>query len=647
MSKILKDLNLDLDFYKNFYDDIHDLSSKNLIYHYLKYGRKQNRFINISDFYKKYPEFKIKNYKQNNNNLNFKNDIKYLAHYHFNLIKKSNNNQSTNNQSTNNQSTNNQPTNNQSTNNQPTNNQSTNLKFFELYPDFNLAFYKLHSDLNFSKDIDYFNHYHNYGKIENRIINLKSFNKLYPNFDIEFYKLHNDLIFKNDIEYFNHYHNYGRNELRLINKEFFYKLYPDFDLNYYKKFNNNLNFNNNINYLNHYYTYSNNHNNQYFKNDIDFTDTNFDKKLDNILMDKIYNHEYIRKIKTHSELINYYQKYQKKFFIYNEKSFYEIYSDFDLQFYKNKYFINTDKSDFDIMLYYHLHGKFNGDLINNKIKIIIYTAPFSNKCGGIVVLHYIAKLINEYNPNKYYAKLFILNNLRYNNIFCNNFASIDEVNDNTVVIYPEIVSGNPLNCKNVVRWILLALGIEMPIDHYKNWAKSDLIYHWEAKDPTLNKLTCHYINPIFYNNNYDRSTTCYLIKKGRLIHSNINYFHLNDSIDIENLSIEEISNIFNKSKYFYSYDPKSMYMIYALICGCVPIIYPLENITKEEYFKTTIFYKNGVIYNKGIAYGNSSEEITYAENTLIDGIIEIKLIFQDEINTVYNFLNNAKTIFFI
>ena len=488
-------------------------------------------------------------------------------------------------------------------------------------------------------------HYHNYGKNEDRIINLESFYQKNPIFNLDFYKKFNtDLKFKNDINYFNHYYTCGKNESRIINKEFFYESYPNFNLDYYKKFNTDLDYNDDIYYLNHYHTCGKNENIKYFNYDIDFTNEYFKEKLKFNLRDKIYNQSYIRKISTYNELLKYNQKDTKKFFIYNKESFFDFYSDFDLKFYKKKYFAYSNKSDFDIMLHYHLYGKINGDIINNKIKIIIYTSPYDNKCGGIVVLHYIAKIINEYNPSKYYAKLFIFNNLRYKNIFCNNFASIDEINDNTVVIYPEIITGNPLNCKNVVRWILLALGIEMPIDHHKNWGETDLIYYWEPEDFTLNKLTCHYINPIFFNNNYNRTKTCYIVKKGKMIHSNINYYHDKKSVNIENMNLAEISNIFNQSKYFYSYDPKTMYIIYALICGCIPIIYPLKDVSKEEYFKTTILYKNGIIYNKGIAYGNSEEELIYAENTLNEGINELNLIFKDEKKTVYNFLNNLNNI---
>ena len=234
--------NIDLFFYKNFYNDLNKFNDKQLIYHYRHNGIRENRFCNLADFYKKYPNFNVTEYKKNSN-LNFTNDVFYLSHYHFNSSNNEYNNEY------NNESINNEFINNQSINNQYINKQ----KFYELYPDFNLEFYKLHSDLIFNKDIDYFNHYHTYGKIEDRIINIESFNKLHPNFNLEFYKLHDDLNFNSDIEYFNHYHNYGKNESRIINKESFYKKYPDFNLESYKNNNFNLLLNTDIEYVKYYY----------------------------------------------------------------------------------------------------------------------------------------------------------------------------------------------------------------------------------------------------------------------------------------------------------------------------------------------------------------------------------------------------------
>ena len=70
----------------------------------------------------------------------------------------------------------------------------------------------------------------------------------------------------------------------------------------------------------------------------------------------------------------------------------------------------------------------------------------------------------------------------------------------------------------------------------------------------------------------NRNKTCYLIKKGRLIHENINYIHPPNSICIDDLSLKEKFEIFNQCQYFYTYDLNTAYVIFAAACGCIPII---------------------------------------------------------------------------
>ena len=118
---------------------------------------------------------------------------------------------------------------------------------------------------------------------------------------------------------------------------------------------------------------------------------------------------------------------------------------------------------------------------------------FDINCGGIVVIHNFVKLINQLNNPNIYAKLFIFNNTKYKNIFCNDFENIYDVNDNTIVIYPEIVSGNPLNAKNIIRWILLDLGIDMPLNHYENWGNKDAFIKYIKKN-NLHKGTERTLN---------------------------------------------------------------------------------------------------------------------------------------------------------
>jgi hypothetical protein len=238
------------------------------------------------------------------------------------------------------------------------------------------------------------------------------------------------------------------------------------------------------------------------------------------------------------------------------------------------------------------------------------------------------------------------NNIRYNNPFCNDFARIDEINDNTVVIYPEIVSGNPLNAKNVVRWILLDLGTEMPLDHYKKWGLNDLVYYWESKENSnnLKQLNCQFLNPIFKNtNSSERIKTCYLVKKGRLIHKNINYIHPQDSTCIDGLSLKEINDIFNECKYFYSYDANTAHVIHAAVCGCIPIVYPIDGVSEEEYFKSRMYNYKNTVYNKGILYSYDLDKINYIlENKLNENNEEYyKNLFNlYQINTISSFLED-------
>jgi hypothetical protein len=482
------------------------------------------------------------------------------------------------------------------------------------------------------------NHFNNYGKNENRIYNETIFYKKYPDFDYNLYgAINKDLSHYSKFDLQKHFHLHGHNEKRIYSKKKFYECYPNFLLE-----NNNL-FKNDIS---EYELLVNYHNYGNFNNYFDFEINNY---YDNSHLSKysseILSHTYMRSIKNINELLDYQTKNNKKIIINNKELFYKYYSDFDLDYYKNKYLNNKNISTIEIISYYHNIGKNLRHTKNNKLKIVIYTPIFDITCGGVVVMHNLVKLINElHNPN-IYAKLFIINGIRYKNIFCNDFATIEDIDDNTLVIYPEIVSGNPLNAKNVLRWILLDLGIDMPLNHYENWGNKDLIYFWETKDTTNNyfkQLSCPWLNNIFYNKGLkfeERYKTCYLIKKGLLIHKNINYYHnKNTSLCLDNIkSLKEKSDIFNECKYFYCYDPNSMYVIYALLCGCIPVIYPLEGVSKTEYMKNRICNCNNELIDIGFAYGNSENEINNSiQKNKNSGLL---------INKIFDFYKNNVSIF--
>ena len=578
---------LNYDLCRMFYPDIASYSNEIIDYHYANFGKKEEIISCEEDFFRKYPHFDFEFYKNSYDDLKSLTKTQLMKHYHFTGHLEGRKTHETS-------------------------------KFnYELYK----MFYSDIKERNFSNELIDF-HYASFGKKEGRLCCEDDFFKKYPDFDISFYSNnYHDVNTLNKYELMAHYYLHGQYEFRLIKElppnfeDDFYNTYPDFDINYYKEFNSELANRKKLDLLFHYQTIGYKSNDVYFNYDFIVNDDYTLPHVSDYLKYLIYSQYDFRTIDTNEKLIEYRNKFEKKFYIYNKKSFYDYYDDFDFDFYKNKYFLNNDCEEKEILLYYHTTGKYKKDIINKKIKIIMYTLPLNIKCGGLLVMHYFLFLINKFYSDKFIGKLFMHNNIKYKNKFCNNFAKIDEVENNTIVIYPEIISGNPLNAKNVVRWILLELGIEMPLDHYKKWNTSDLIYHWEKIDK---QLTCPFFNNIFKNNNLqNRTKTCFLVKKGHLIHKNLYQIHPSNSICIDNLSLEEINLIFNECKYFYSYDPNTAYIIYAAVCGCIPIICEIEGVSEENYFKEKIYTLENKIYNKGIVYGiNIDKIINILENRL-------------------------------
>lgn len=133
--------------------------------------------------------------------------------------------------------------------------------------------------------------------------------------------------------------------------------------------------------------------------------------------------------------------------------------------------------------------------------------------------------------------------------------------------------------------------------------------------------------------------TCYIIKKGRLIHDNIKFYHDNNSIFIDgNMSLEEKCKIFNECKYFYCYDPNTMYVIYSALCGCIPIVYPIKNMSKQNLIENRIYNCGGELIDIGFAYGNSKKEIDQA-------IEKNKTIAEKNIKRIFNYYSNNVNIF--
>lgn len=184
-----------------------------------------------------------------------------------------------------------------------------------------------------------------------------------------------------------------------------------------------------------------------------------------------------------------------------------------------------------------------------------------------------------------------------------------KVDKNHIVIYPELVDDNPLEATNIVRWFLHKPGFHTGRVKY---GKNELYFYYQKSfdDEKLNPhkdnlLRLTYVrSDIFYNWNLtQRKGSCYAVRKGKgkpIQHD------LNNSILIDNLSLKKIAEVFNKTKIFYSYDTKTSYSRYAVMCGCKSVVIPDEGLSAEEWQP-----EEPMRY--GIAYG--IDDMEYAEKT--------------------------------
>ena len=276
-----------------------------------------------------------------------------------------------------------------------------------------------------------------------------------------------------------------------------------------------------------------------------------------------------------------------------------------------------------------------------KKPFIIYTYDYSPGIGGVKVMHKLCDILNNTGHEAYLMPIFPRDEFyvysNYNTPIVTQ-ELLDDI-DNCIVIYPEGIKYNPLNAKNVVRWIL---GPSRQEDA-ETYSKSDLVYwymdyyHTEYLGQKENKLfISEFHDDIFTNYNWDREESCYTFRKSnptQLIHPPNSAF-----ISFEAAGdLVALAELFNKTQKFYSYDTYTFLSVQAAMCGCISIVVPDPKVSKEQWLSGSRLFKYG------IAYGE--DDIPRAIETLPLLLEEIKLVKQDMESEVIEFTNHCNNIF--
>jgi hypothetical protein len=302
-----------------------------------------------------------------------------------------------------------------------------------------------------------------------------------------------------------------------------------------------------------------------------------------------------------------------------------------------------------------------------KKNILIYThmPEFSFIDGGTVVQYLLGKILNEYGQN---VKMYPSSGIKTKNSIFSDFYNYDfPIDDNCVVIYSEGTLGNPLNAKNVVRWMLSKLGQNVPYSCLDTWNKNELVYYFNSETKIKNNpdkignifklMNVIFIHPQASNNNLKpRNGTCFTIRKAIKTHGKMPIkVHNNNALEITcDCSQIECIKIFNNHKYFISYDSITFLSILSALCGCISIVIKVDGLSKQDWLNTMpvadYLKESGETMLYGIAYG--ADEVQNATKTLHMATQQWKRIVRFSknkhikrfINDINNWEQNINTI---
>lgn len=252
------------------------------------------------------------------------------------------------------------------------------------------------------------------------------------------------------------------------------------------------------------------------------------------------------------------------------------------------------------------------------MRFIVYAPEFSENSGGIIALYKLNTLLNS---------------LGHESSICK-FGDFVETNSKDIVIYPEIINGNPLMAKNVVRWVLNKVGV---IGGSKDtWSEKDKVFYYSRQfcedKNKCNILFCFdsRIDYFYSEETVKDIDNVVLFYKGRNYSIDTNRHPKNSIIlDMHLHSMPMVKDILSRAKNFFTYDTDTYYSVIAMLCGCNSFVMKRDALDADDFFEERELLRYGVSYD--------------GKKTDIDkaGLISYLTSFEERsLDSVKNFLNS-------
>lgn len=229
-------------------------------------------------------------------------------------------------------------------------------------------------------------------------------------------------------------------------------------------------------------------------------------------------------------------------------------------------------------------------------KFIVVAQPYSVRSGGVMVLHDLCEALNR---NGYQAGIVFMHdgnaaeqNFKYalsndpafyrNNgdyHYYSNEAEVRDVFENGVVIYPDLILGNPLGARNVVRYVLnfnslnfsgdFILSYSKVYSKYSNFVLSKPFHHACFSDEGTQTWS-------------ERTLDLTYIGKGSGF---TDCFRINNTILVERdypRDKEQLALLLRQCRFFFTWDCVSATNYDAVMCGAIPVLLHDKQINRKH-----------------------------------------------------------------
>ncbi|MDD0811813.1 glycosyltransferase [Curvibacter sp. RS43] len=246
----------------------------------------------------------------------------------------------------------------------------------------------------------------------------------------------------------------------------------------------------------------------------------------------------------------------------------------------------------------------------------IEAPPYRRSSAGIRVMHMLCHVLNRLGEEAYVFTSGVNPELNTPTLSEEVVRRHQQAGREPIVVYPEIVSGNPRRAKSVVRYVLNVPGL---IGGDKTFADTELIYAYgqnilPPNAPPGNVLFFPSVDSSLFNNRdnpLDTQRQGILVYPGRHLNALKEHPELAQATVITATwpaSRAELAALMRRSEMLYCFESTAI-ALEAVLCGCPAV-------TLHSPFFDGQAINSQELGREGMAFGGAPEEVAYARRTV-------------------------------